>query len=756
MRRLRYLILAIPALCVLVWPLDMTAEEPKQEQDKKTEPVAPQTFPNVISSLVEKARPSVVVITIEGRDGEQHGMGTGFVISDDGLIATNLHVIGEARPITVQFADGSEHKVEVVHASDRALDLALLKIEAMDLPYLQLGDSSKLRQGQPVVALGNPVGLKHSVVTGVVSGVRDIEGREMIQLAIPLETGNSGGPLLDMQGKVHGLLTMKSAVTANLGFAVAVNHLKRLIDKPNPVPMTRWLTIGALDDREWTAMFGSNWRQRAGRILVDGIGDGFGGRSLCLYRGALPGEPYELAVAVKLADESGAAGLIFHTDDEHRHYGFYPSNGRLRLSRFDGPNVFTWNILREVSTPYYRAGEWNHLKVRVDGTSIKCFVNEQLVIESADRMYAKGAVGLAKFRDTRAEFKHFQTGRKIESTLPSAESLEQMRQKVNDLPGTPDVEPDQFASLLEDASASVVALEQRAQSLERQAVALRQIAQDVHTRSVALQLATSLNDQTQPVDLGRAALMISQLDNAEVDVSVYLKEIDQLADQIKQTFPADSTERDRFAAFNKFLFQQNGFHGGRTEYYHRANSYLDRVIDDREGLPITLSVLYMEIGRRLQLKIEGVGLPGHFVARYVPAEGESQLIDVFDGGRVLSRDEAAAHVERIAGIALDEKHLAAVDAKGIVLRMLRNLFGIAERDQDQEAMLRYLEAMILVDSSLLSERGMRAVLRFQTGRCRAALVDLDWILETQPEGLDLSEIREMRRRFAAQMEANGD
>ncbi|MEE3219487.1 MAG: trypsin-like peptidase domain-containing protein, partial [Planctomycetota bacterium] len=201
-----------------------------EETEKKpaNRPMSPPAAPSV-EKLVKAARPSVVVVSFTGRDGKQQGVGTGFIISPDGMIATNYHVIGEARPIKVQLADGSEHKVTEVHASDRKLDLALIKIDAGDLPVLKLGDSSGLKQGQLVAALGNPVGLKHSVVSGVVSGVREIDGRKMIQLAIPLEGGNSGGPLLDMEGRVHGILTMKSLVTANLGFAVAINHLKPLI-----------------------------------------------------------------------------------------------------------------------------------------------------------------------------------------------------------------------------------------------------------------------------------------------------------------------------------------------------------------------------------------------------------------------------------------------------------------------------------------------------------------------------------------------
>src|SRR5262249_60273793 len=108
---------------------------------------------------------------------------------------------------------------------------------------------------------------------------------------------------------VKGTLTLKAALTPNLGFAMPVNLLQSLIDHPNPVPMARWLTLGALDPREWTPLWGARWSQKAGRIAVEGAGDGFGGRSICLSQQPVPDRPFELAVSVKLEDESGAARL---------------------------------------------------------------------------------------------------------------------------------------------------------------------------------------------------------------------------------------------------------------------------------------------------------------------------------------------------------------------------------------------------------------------------------------------------------------
>src|SRR5204862_766334 len=134
------------------------------------------------------------------------------------------------------------------------------------------------------------------------------------------------------------------------------------------------------------------------------------------------------------------------------------------------------------------------------------------------------------------------------------------------------------------------------------------------------------------------------LDNDEVDVEAYRKEVDRMGRDLTATLPKDADDKAKLAALNKYLFTQRGFHGSRGDYYHKSNSYLNEVIDDREGLPITLSVLYLELARRIGVKVEGVGLPGHFVVRHVPAKGDPQLIDVFDGGKALSRQDAAEKV----------------------------------------------------------------------------------------------------------------
>jgi hypothetical protein len=508
-----------------------------------------------VAELSRWLRPSVVVVSHYGRDGKQDGVGAGFVISSNGLIATCAHVIGEARPITVRLANGQEHDVTEVHAWDRNLDLAIVRIDAVKLQPLALGDSDELTQGAPVVAMGNPLGMEHSLVQGVVSARREFEHVEMIQLAIPIEPGNSGGPLVDMEGRVHGLLTLKAALSANLGFAAPVNELKKLIAKPNPVPMKRWLTIGALSAREWEPLMGARWQQRGGALHVEGMGQGFGGRSLCLSQKPAPERPYEVGARVRLDDEAGAAGLVFAADGKDTHYGFYPTAGQLRLTRFEGPSVFSWTILTTTNSKHYRPGDWNDLRVRVETNKLICYVNDQLVIESEDAALKAGRVGLAKFRQTKAEFRDFRLGTKFERTPVVTARLAEA------LNGG-DLDDAALRPLLKaDAENISRALIEEAGRLDQRAASMREIARKAQYEATQRELVRAMKTPEAEIDLFHAALLISKLDNPELDVRAYREQLTALVTELKESIPENVTNDERLNRVIRFLFAENGFTG---------------------------------------------------------------------------------------------------------------------------------------------------------------------------------------------------
>ena len=239
---------------------------------------APATLRSV-AELAASARASLVVLSAKARDGVGESVGTGFVMDASGLVATSLHVVGEGRPVTARLVSGRELEIESMHAFDRHTDLAILRVRATNLPALPLARPGTLAVGSDIIALGNPMGLENSVVSGVLSGRRLMDGVDLLQLAIPIEPGNSGGPVIDREGRVHGIVNAKSLLTRNLGFATPVELLQPLVENPSPVPYARWIRTGQLDPAAWEPRLGSRWRQRSGAILVEGAGAGFGGRS---------------------------------------------------------------------------------------------------------------------------------------------------------------------------------------------------------------------------------------------------------------------------------------------------------------------------------------------------------------------------------------------------------------------------------------------------------------------------------------------
>jgi serine protease Do len=702
-----------------------------------------------IADLTAKVRGSTVVISVMGRDGERSSLGSGFVISKDGLIATNLHVIGEARPIVVTTADAKRFDVAEIYATDQKMDLAVVRIAANDLKPLELGDSDGIKQGQEVVAIGNPRGFEHSVVSGVISGLRQLEGKTLIQLAMPIEQGNSGGPVLDRSGLVLGLVTMKSAVSENLGFAVAVNSLKPLLKKPNPVPIGRWLTIGALDETEWKPHFGAHWRQRAGRVLVEGQGVGFGGRTLLASQRTVTEPPLELAVWVRLQREDGAAGLAFALHDGDRHYGFYPSNGRIRLTRFDGPDVYSWHVLNEVQTAAYKPGEWNRLKIRIEKDKLLGYVNDILVAESNDAEFRGGQVGLASFRGTHAEFKGFDVGKDVPSVLPSLALTAQ----VDRIAGTLDIDapPDRkFAvPLLADADAGVLALKKEADRRERQAKQLRRLAAELRLAQVEQKLSVLFKPaDDMKIDLLRAALLVSRLDNDDLDVEAYLREIDRMAAAIRASLQMNANGEARLRALDEYLFKKLGFHGSRTDFNNRSNSYLNEVIDDREGLPITLSVLYIELARRLDVRVVGIGAPGRYLVRAESVPGKDNYIDVYDAARRLSRAEVEAQIVAFVQRPSTAEDFQAQSKRQIMQRLVQNLMNVVEEANDAESMLRYVNVLLAIDPLSLGDHWRRALLCYQTGRQAEALAEVNLLLSKHPDNLhgaaDVTQVRQLK------------
>lgn len=190
--------------------------------------------------IAEKATPSVVLIRVPD------GLGSGFVVSADGRIVTNVHVVRGARTATVVAADGREFKDVEVMAADEAHDVAVLRIGAHGLTPLALGDSGAARPGEHVVAIGHPLGLGNTVSDGLVSAIRVISAqRTLLQISAPISPGSSGGPVFNDRGEVIGISTLVITGGQNLNFAVPINAVKPLlgIDKGIALASYQWPSL---------------------------------------------------------------------------------------------------------------------------------------------------------------------------------------------------------------------------------------------------------------------------------------------------------------------------------------------------------------------------------------------------------------------------------------------------------------------------------------------------------------------------------
>jgi len=294
--------------------------------------------------------------------------------------------------------------------------------------------------------------------------------------------------------------------------------------------------------------------------------------------------------------------------------------------------------------------------------------------------------------------------------------------------------------LQKEGTRSVDILRERARLLEQQATQLRDLASQVQQQRILAELSKELEQPEAKIDLIRGALLIAQLDNDEIDIEGYQRDIAQLGRKFKVSLPANADQSTKLQSLNRFFFSERGFHGSRSDYYNRANSYLNEVMDDREGLPLTLSMLYLAIGRSGGLELDGIGLPGHFVVR----QKGGDFIDVFEQGETFTEDVARDRLQERLG-EVREEFLQPITKKAMLTRLLKNLFGIAQEQKDFDAGLRYLDAMVTIDPEAAPDRFMRAAFRFQKGRKADALADVDYLIAHPSEEVDARRLQQLRR-----------
>ena len=247
----------------------------------------------------------------------------------------------------------------------------------------------------------------------------------------------------------------------------------------------------------------------------------------------------------------------------------------------------------------------------------------------------------------------------------------------------------------------------------------------------------------EKIELGRAALTIALVDYPDLDLAKYLRRIDELAVEVSRRAGAHAESFRSIAALNFVLFKEHGFHGNRDDYYDPKNSFLNDVIERKRGLPITLSILYMEVGQRVGLAIDGIGFPGHFLVK-VKSGDEEIVIDPFNFGDVKSYEELQAMLDQIYGgkVRLDRDLLTALPTKQILKRMLSNLKAIYGRRDDLVKLLAVLDRLIILDPAAVEEVRDRGAVYLRLECYGQAKDDFETYLRLAPNAGDAAAIRE--------------
>ena len=255
-----------------------------------------------------------------------------------------------------------------------------------------------------------------------------------------------------------------------------------------------------------------------------------------------------------------------------------------------------------------------------------------------------------------------------------------------------------------------------------------------------------LQGPDKDIDLARAALLISGEIYPDIDIQRYLNTLDSMATDIHVSTSASVDRRELATAVSDYLFLRRGFAGNQDDYYDPRNSYLSQVMDRHLGIPITLSLVYMEVGHRLGLPAEGVGLPGHFIVR-IDGEGEGLYVDAFHQGRLMTGQECLQAVQSMfrGRLNLRLEHLLPYSNRQILTRLLGNLKINYVRQKELRKALAAMDLMVITEPKVAANYKERASMFAQWGRHSLAAADLLKYLELAPNANDTSEIQRQIR-----------
>jgi regulator of sirC expression with transglutaminase-like and TPR domain len=262
------------------------------------------------------------------------------------------------------------------------------------------------------------------------------------------------------------------------------------------------------------------------------------------------------------------------------------------------------------------------------------------------------------------------------------------------------------------------------------------------TQPARARLAELIRVPDGAVDMAAAALAIAQEQYPQVGPEPYLRRLDEYAERVRDRLADEGAPLVLLQEVSRLLFEDEGFRGNAEQYYDPRNSFLNDVLDRRLGIPLTLSMVYLEVGWRIGLPLRGVNFPGHFLVRY---EGEALrlLVDPFQQGLVLFEDQAQELLDRVYGgaVVLRPEHLRPAGRKDMLVRMLSNLKGVYLNARDDARALAAVERILMIRPDAEHERRDLGMILARMGRVPEAVEALESYLERAPTTQDAERVR---------------
>jgi regulator of sirC expression with transglutaminase-like and TPR domain len=252
----------------------------------------------------------------------------------------------------------------------------------------------------------------------------------------------------------------------------------------------------------------------------------------------------------------------------------------------------------------------------------------------------------------------------------------------------------------------------------------------------------------EPIDLVRASLAVAREEYPELDEGRYLRVLDEIASGVQAGLPSGASPERKVGRLNSYLFHELAYVGNRGDYYDPRNSFLNEVLDRRTGIPLTLCIVYMEVGRRCGLRVDGVGFPGHFLCK-VQLDGGELVVDPFHRGQLLGLEEIKRRLAAAVGdqVKFDPRVLRPASPREILVRMLQNLRSVYQERNDMPRALSAVDRLLLLAPENIRGLRERAQLCERLGGPQAAARDLEKVLELEPNASDASSLRARVRKL---------